>query len=235
MSNVHHEPDAGPVPEDNQPGHHPDVEQDKPKVRVRAPFPEVGSQVAEDAPATDEAEASPQPDAEPQPDAGPQLDAEPQPDAEPRSDAEPQPDPGMDWPAAAPGASSGPARRFAFAFEPRMVPFAAAAGVAPRTSGVDVDGDRVTIRFGFWSLTTERSNVAGATITGPYRWWKVAGPPHLSLVDRGVTFATATGRGVCIRFHEPVRGIDPVGLLRHPAATVTVDDPEGLVSLLGQG
>lgn len=170
----------GPVPEDNLPGHHPEVEQDKPKVRLKVPFPEVGET------------------------------------------------------AGSPGDESDPARsgRFAFAFEPRLVPFATAVAVSPRTSGVDIVDGQLTVRFGFWSLTTPLANVAGAQITGPYRWWKVAGPPHVSLADRGVTFATATRRGVCINFVEAVASIDPLGLLRHPAATVTVEDPEALVALL---
>ncbi len=53
---------------------------------------------------------------------------------------------------------------------------------------------------------------------------------RLSMVDRGITFGTNGDRGVCIRFHRPVPAADPFGLLRHPATTVTVADPEGLVA-----
>jgi hypothetical protein len=63
---------------------------------------------------------------------------------------------------------------------------------------------------------------------------KVFGPPHLSIADRGLTFATNARRGVCIRFHHPVAGIEPLGVVRHPGLTVTVDDPEGLVDALSQ-
>jgi hypothetical protein len=45
-------------------------------------------------------------------------------------------------------------------------------------------------------------------------WPKVIGPPHVSLKDRGLTFAGNPGAGVCIRFHRPVKGVDPVGLIR---------------------
>ena len=31
--------------------------------------------------------------------------------------------------------------------------------------------------------------------------------------------------GVCIRFAEPVRGMDPMGKIRHPGLTVTVAEP----------
>ena len=52
-------------------------------------------------------------------------------------------------------------------------------------------------------------------------------------LDRGLTFATNGDRGVCIKFHRSVRGIAPLGLLRHPALTVTVEDVDGLVARLG--
>jgi hypothetical protein len=87
--------------------------------------------------------------------------------------------------------------------------------------------EQLTITFGRWTLSTTPSNVVDATFTGPYTWWKVAGPAHLSVADRGVTFATTTARGVCLTFAEPVAAIDPLGVIRHPAATVTVADPEG--------
>ncbi|WP_060711281.1 hypothetical protein [Pseudonocardia sp. HH130629-09] len=53
---------------------------------------------------------------------------------------------------------------------------------------------------------------------------------RLSLADRGVTFGSATERGVCIRFHRPVPALDPFGTLRHPGITVTIADPERLVA-----
>jgi hypothetical protein len=117
-----------------------------------------------------------------------------------------------------------------FEFEPLLVPFAAALGVVPSTARVEVDEHRLLIRFGPWSLSTAVDNVAGTTETGPYRFVKVAGPPHLSFADGGVTFATNRRRGLCIRFHEPVRAIEPTGRLRHPAATVTVADPAQLAA-----
>jgi hypothetical protein len=97
---------------------------------------------------------------------------------------------------------------------------------------VEVTEQTLTARFGPWVVTTPRSNVADATITGPYRWWKVAGPPHLSFADKGLTFATNDLQGVCISFHEPVAGIEFTAKLRHPNLTVTVADPRGLVDAL---
>jgi hypothetical protein len=81
-------------------------------------------------------------------------------------------------------------------------------------------------------LRTPIANVAGTEVTGPYRWWKVAGPAHLSLADGGVTFATTTRAGLCIRFHEPVPAAVPKELLRHSSATVTVADPAALAAAL---
>jgi hypothetical protein len=89
------------------------------------------------------------------------------------------------------------------------------------------------VRFGPWRLRTPRDNVAGAEVTGPYRAIKVVGGPHVSFADRGVTFATNRRSGACIRFHEPVPALLPWGLVRHPAATVTVTNPGDLTRRLG--
>ena len=94
-------------------------------------------------------------------------------------------------------------------------------GVTGDSGYVSIEGDQLEIRFGPWHLVTPLDNVVGASVTGPFHWWKVIGPPHLSLKDRGVTFATSAKDGVCIQFREPVKAIDPAGVVRHPAATVT--------------
>lgn len=122
--------------------------------------------------------------------------------------------------------------RFAFRFDNPVATFARVLGVRDENAYVHVVGDTLTIRFGPWSIQTMTSNVESAEVTGPYHWWRVAGPARLSLADRGVTFATTTARGVCIRFREPVSGGTPLSALRHPSATVTVDDAEDLVRLL---
>lgn len=125
--------------------------------------------------------------------------------------------------------------RFPFRFEPLLVPFAVAVGVTPRTAWVELDDDTLTVRFGPWSLSTSRDNIAGCEVTGPYAMVKVAGPPRLSFRDLGVTFATNRRAGACIRFHESVPALLPSGLLRHRAATVTVTDPHELARRLGGG
>ncbi len=121
--------------------------------------------------------------------------------------------------------------RFDFAFSRPLSWPLALLGVTPWTAHVDVTDDEFSVRFGPWSLVTPLSNVEGARITGPYLPFKVLGP-HISLVDRGVSFGTNWQRGVCVRFRSPVPAALPVGLLRHPAVTVTVTDAERLVSLL---
>ena len=72
-------------------------------------------------------------------------------------------------------------------------------------------------------------------VTGPYAFLKTAGPARLAITDRGLTFATNGDRGVLISFHSAVRGLDPLGILRHPELTVTVADIDGLVERLRSG
>lgn len=122
--------------------------------------------------------------------------------------------------------------RFDFAFDPVLVPAAAAFGVTRRTAAVELDDLHLTVRFGPWRLLTAVTNVESAELTGPYSWWKVAGPPHLSFADKGVTFATSTKRGVCLKFRRPVPALLPTGVLKHPGATITVADPEALIDAL---
>lgn len=123
---------------------------------------------------------------------------------------------------------------FPFRFDRRYAIAALPFGVTPATARVRVDGERLEVRFGPWRLRTPLANVAGAEITGPYSFVKTAGPAHLSFTDRGVTFATNGELGVCVRFRDPVRALDPTGRLRHPGATMTVADPERLLAALSR-
>ena len=175
----------GPIPEDNLPGHQPDVVPDKPMVppapyRLHAVDDEVRGPVDD----LDESDVS---------------------------------------------------VTFSFLFDPLFLALGAPVGVLPQTTSLELDGDALRVRFGPWSLRTPRENIAGCEVTGPYKLWRVAGGPHLSLKDRGVTFATNARQGACIRFHEPVTGLLPWGLLRHPAATVTITNPTDLVRRLTDG
>lgn len=120
---------------------------------------------------------------------------------------------------------------FSFAFDPAVRTMLAPLGVWPSTAYVRVDDDWFAVRFGPWRLRTPRANVVDASLTGPYRWYRAVGV-RLSLTDRGVTFGTNAKAGVCVQFADPVPGLLPTSLLRHPAATVTVAEPELLHRLL---
>jgi len=104
-------------------------------------------------------------------------------------------------------------------------------GVWSARSGVWVDDDVLDITYGPWRLKTPMDNIAYADVDGPYSAWRAIGA-RLSLVDRGLTFGSSTKAGACIRFHHPVRGIEPTGLLLHPSVTVTVEQPHLLVRRL---
>jgi hypothetical protein len=116
------------------------------------------------------------------------------------------------------------AERFEFDCEGAVGRTAALLGLAAH-SYVEVDDTTFTARFGPWIFRTPLSNISGMSISGPYRPWKVIGPPHLSFIDHGLTFATNARQGLCLQFFEPVVGIEPTGRLRHPGLTVTVADP----------
>ena len=105
-------------------------------------------------------------------------------------------------------------------------------GVDDRRAHVSISGRELVARFGPWLVESDVANIRHVEITGPYRWWRVAGPARYSNADKGLTFATRSDRGVLICFDEPVRGLDPTGHLRHPNLTVTVTDPEGLIAAL---
>lgn len=96
--------------------------------------------------------------------------------------------------------------------------------LGPR-SGLELDAAGLRVRFGPWLVETPLSNLAGAEATGPYSVFRGLGV-RLSLADRGLTFGTTTRGGVCLRFREPVAGIDPWGRIRHPGLTLTVAEPE---------
>jgi hypothetical protein len=115
-----------------------------------------------------------------------------------------------------------------FAFDPSYRYAALPFGITPRTAYVKVADSRLRVRFGPWRLDTPLSNIKDTQLTDGYSFVRTAGPAHLSFADRGVTFATSPGPGLCVCFHEPVKAIDFVGVLRHPAATMTVEDPEAL-------
>lgn len=126
------------------------------------------------------------------------------------------------------------ARLFRFRFAaPYRLP-ALLFGVTHRSAEVCVDDTMLQIRFGPWRVRTSLDNVVSTTRTGPFSLIKTMGPARLSFADRGLTCATNSEQGLCIRFAKPVRGLDPLGLVRHPAVTVTVADCNSLAETLGR-
>lgn len=121
--------------------------------------------------------------------------------------------------------------RFDFDFDARARLPLRLIGITPSRAAVYLREGNFEVRFGVWSLCTPVSNIVKAELTGPFRWIRAVGL-RLSLSDRGVTFGTTARRGVCLSFAEPVRAMDPLGLLRHPGATVTVCEPEALMLAL---
>jgi hypothetical protein len=123
-------------------------------------------------------------------------------------------------------------KRFGFAFAPAYRLLARAFGIGPATAWVDVGARTLAARFGPWRVSTPLANVSDVAATGPYAFWKTAGPARLAITDRGLTFASNGDRGVLISFRTPVRCLDPLGVLRHPELTVTVADVDELAELL---
>jgi hypothetical protein len=120
--------------------------------------------------------------------------------------------------------------RFGFEFDARYRGALALFGVDGATASMTI-GSSIGVRFGRWRVGTPLHNVAGASITGPYSTAKVIGP-HWSVKDGGVTFGTNARRGLCLRFVEPVRGLDPFRWLLHPNMTITLADPDGALRAL---
>lgn len=124
--------------------------------------------------------------------------------------------------------------RFDFSFDPAYRTAARVFGIAPATAWVEVGVERLEARFGPWRVSTPLTNVVDAEVTGPYAFWKTAGPARLAITDRGLTFATTGTRGVRITFASSVTGLDPLGLFRHPELTVTVRESDRLAALLNE-
>ena len=123
--------------------------------------------------------------------------------------------------------------RFPFRFDPAYRRVARLFGVMPERAWVDVGDGRLEARYGRWFVRMPLANIAGVEVTGPYAFWKTAGPARLAITDRGLTFASNGERGVRVEFRSPVRGIDRAGRILHPELTVTVADTVGLMRALG--
>ncbi len=124
------------------------------------------------------------------------------------------------------------ADRFNFRFSPGYRAAGLCFGILPTTTEATITADAVSARFGPWHAHTSLDNIRDVAVTGPYAFLKTAGPAHLGLTDRGLTFATNGDQGVRLRFHTAIRGIEPTGLLRHPELTLTVADVDTFAARL---
>lgn len=122
--------------------------------------------------------------------------------------------------------------RFEFRFAPAYRRPARMFGIRPQTAWVEVSDEHFAARFGPWRVMTPRSNINSATITGPYAYYRTAGPVRLGVTDLGLSFTCNGDRGVLLCFAASVQGIEPFGVLRHRELTVTVAEPERLAQLL---
>lgn len=119
---------------------------------------------------------------------------------------------------------------FSYRFDKRFVAMWLPFGARPGHDGVHIDDGQFRATFGFLKLITTLDNIAGGHITEGYRWWTAVGARQ-SLADDGLTFGTNPERGVCVHFHERVRAT--LSPRPHSALTVTVEDCQGLVDVLG--
>jgi hypothetical protein len=118
---------------------------------------------------------------------------------------------------------------YAFRFDAKATVVLRLFGINAERSWVRLTDDTLEVRFGPWRVRTPLANVAGVQRSGPFTLWRAFGV-RLSLADRGLTFGTSTEGGVCVRFHRPVSGLLPGRLPLHPGLTVTVTDPEALMT-----
>jgi hypothetical protein len=124
-------------------------------------------------------------------------------------------------------------QRFDFRFAPAYRVAARPFGITPERAWVHIDDEHLVASYGPWRLRTTLANISQVAITGPYRFYRTAGPARLGITDAGLTFASNGERGVLISFRERVPAIDPLKMIQHPELTVTVADVSGLVSALG--
>ncbi len=120
-------------------------------------------------------------------------------------------------------------REFAFDLAPSFRVPARLFGIRPDTCLITVSDLELAARFGPWHIRTPLANIRSMAVTGPYHYLKVAGPAHLGITDRGLTFATNARRGVQFDFYERISGMEPTGRLRHPNLTLTPVDCAGLI------
>jgi hypothetical protein len=124
-------------------------------------------------------------------------------------------------------------QRFEFRFTRPYRLAARPFGITPQSAWVQIDGQHLLANYGPWRLVTTLANISRVAITGPYWFYRTAGPARLGVTDGGLTFASNGEQGILLSFRKGVPAIDPFRMIRHPELTVTVADVHGLISALG--
>src|SRR5258708_32639114 len=108
--------------------------------------------------------------------------------------------------------------RFASAYRLAARPF----GITPERAWVQIDDEHLLAKYGPWRLRTTLANISRVAITGPYRFYRTAGPAPLVITDGGLTFATNGEQGALLPFPRGVPATDPRRLVRHPDRTLAL-------------
>lgn len=117
--------------------------------------------------------------------------------------------------------------QYRFAFDQRFAALLKLLGVRPRRAHVTIGEHSFEARFGPWLVTTPLSNIRQVSLTGPHSPLKAIGP-RFSPTTRSLTFGSNADRTVRIEFHRPVPGMEPLGIVKHPALSVSVAKPNAL-------
>ena len=107
--------------------------------------------------------------------------------------------------------------RFDFRFAPAYRLAARPFGITPERAWVEIDDEHLLANYGPWRLRTTLANISRAAITGPYRFYRTAGPARLGITDGGLTFASNGEQGVLLSFRRHVPAIDPLRLIGTPS------------------
>lgn len=123
-----------------------------------------------------------------------------------------------------------PTLRFPIRLGRRSRPLLRLFGVrGPGDAWVELRGDDLEARFGWFRAVTPLSNISGWRIEGPWRWVTAIGV-RMSVRHGDITFGGSHRGGVRLDFVERV----PVARFGVPALYVTVDDLEGFAAALAE-
>lgn len=117
--------------------------------------------------------------------------------------------------------------RYPFAFDPRFRWPLRLLGVRSDRAHVAVTDTHLEARFGPWLVRTPVTNIDEVAVTGPHHPLRAIGP-RFSPSTRSLTFGSNAERTVRVGFHQPVAGLEPFGIVRHPTLSLSVAEPAAL-------